>query len=86
MTVVRMLRQPLDPPRTMNLSGQSDSEDEDYFDSSQQLETVQNASDSFTDHLPSNLQGLSIAEIARSKWYAEAFLVGKCATSTIVYL
>jgi len=64
-----------------NLASPFDSEDEDLSDLTQ-LELRPNAQSSHADHLPSKLQGLSIADIAKSKWLAESFLVGECANGT----
>jgi len=62
-----------------DLSAPSDSEEESYFDSTQQVEMFRNTSNSFADHRPSKLQGLSTTDIAKPKWLAESFLIGECA-------
>ena len=67
-------------------SESSESEDEGYISSSQDTEWAQNVPDSSNEHLPLMLQGLSIADIAKSQWLAESFLVGECASGIRVSL
>jgi len=62
---------PLGSEGSEDLTGPSDSE--------QELELPQIGQDSYADHLPLRLQGLSIAEIAKSEWLAETFVIGECA-------
>ena len=62
-----------------DLTGPSDSEDEDPSDLTQQLKSLQITQSSYAGHLPLRLQGLSITEIAKSEWLAESFLIGECA-------